>query len=232
MDSVQIAEHLAYSIKQGELIEIPFPHLRMSNCFDRKVYDTLLQYLPESRLYRPLKHRDAKTEDGVWTRGVFELEKSNIRRLTVARRRFWEGITNALTNSIVKNSLFDRLHVSIERRFGETDAKSIRGSVVPKPALFRDTVGYKIRPHCDISAKVITFQIYLPIDHEQMGLGTSLYEKKNQAIELVDRIPFFPNSAYAFVPSDVSLHGREMLTQEDGDRDTLMLICYESKNGF
>ncbi|MDB5569262.1 MAG: hypothetical protein JWN93_445 [Hyphomicrobiales bacterium] len=67
-----------------------------------------------------------------------------------------------------------------------------------------DTNGFWLEPHTDLGVKKFTCLIYLSEGHED--LGTDIYADRETHVE---RSPFLPNTAMAFVPSDRTWHGFE-----------------------
>jgi hypothetical protein len=89
-------------------------------------------------------------------------------------------------------------------------------------SLARDIEDYRITPHPDGWLGILTSQFYLPVDMSQQDLGTSIYAEVPLLRRLslgryqeIKRVPFVPNSGYAFAVKDLpghrSLHGRELI---------------------
>jgi hypothetical protein len=93
--------------------------------------------------------------------------------------------------------------------------------------LLRDLGGYKISIHCDSFRKAITTQYYLPRDESQLHLGTTFHEKRRDGtFEEVTTLEFAPNTGYAFPVVADSWHSVRQMNQDDGERNSLMLIYY------
>jgi hypothetical protein len=102
-------------------------------------------------------------------------------------------------------------------------------------SLIRDMEDYRLKPHPDGQPRVVTAQFYLPMDSSQRDLGTSIYEAArplSQRLFLgrykeVKRMPFLPNSGYAFAVNDLpqrrSLHGRELIESGSGVRNSILV---------
>ena len=68
----------------------------------------------------------------------------------------------------------------------------------------QDCSGFWLHPHTDIGVKRFTMLAYLSDDPGHADLGTDIYADKDTWVE---RIPFTPNSAMVFKPSDRIWHG-------------------------
>lgn len=103
--------------------------------------------------------------------------------------------------------------------------------------LVRDSKGYKIKPHTDIKAKVLSLLFYLAPDEENPGGGTTVMVPKDKSFtspgtarypfedfEDVYTAPFLPNTMLGFPRSDVSFHGVHPTSLER--RDVLLLNLY------
>lgn len=103
----------------------------------------------------------------------------------------------------------------------------------PAVALIRDIPGYQIRPHPDSKHKLATVQVFLPSHTRAPHIGTRFYRKDGDAFTETAAVPYLPGQGYFFRRTDNSWHGVEPTTQQDGVRDSLMLIYFDSpKAGF
>ena len=122
------------------------------------------------------------------------------------------------------------LRAKLELGFRIRSKKSGEGWPIPmhpRPVLYTDLDGYAIKPHPDTRRKVLTMQIYLPVDESQRELGTAIYKVspkgvfawKSYGLAKERTVPFLPNSGYAFVVIHpaysllrASWHGREAIS--------------------
>jgi hypothetical protein len=83
-------------------------------------------------------------------------------------------------------------------------------------------------------------QFYLPDEGSRDDLGTSLYVKQPLPQRLlgnkykeIKRFPFKPNSAYAIAVNDCperqSYHGRELITEDNTVRDSIIITWLSQK---
>jgi hypothetical protein len=208
--------------------------------FPPDVYQTLLNCLPPARAYEDFAYKKHSNPDGQSNRQRFRLEHCSLTQLEPKQRILWTTIRNALGNTAVKEAVFDKLSQGLAYRFHcqpcEVNEK-IAGFALPE--LFRETEGYVIAPHPDTRRKVVTMQIALAEDERQGELGTELYRRsvsplswlrEPRGFEIVKRMPFLPNTAYAFVVLNTlrikSWHGRCRLPASAGVRNSLLNIWY------
>jgi hypothetical protein len=207
----------------------------------------MLALLPEKSLYKgfiqkkPKRSNLAKRLRGrLWSgdRGRFKLTNASIDRLEGRQRSLWLGVRDALGAPEFKAAVFDRLREGLAFRFG-TDDDVAQLPAYPLPELFRETSGYKIKPHPDTENKLVTMQIALPPDDARGNLGTQFYRRSLNPVDwlrqprgfkVAKQVPFLPNVAYAFVVLNAktvkSWHGRTMIKGEVGVRNTILNLWY------
>lgn len=215
---------LARAIESAPLMSSPYDHFRMEGIFPAELYAALIDQLPDSSFYQPIPHRDAKISENESTRIVMPLSGEYLSNSTLSenKKNFWMQVSEECNASSIKDAVFSRLQHDLFLRFG-IEPKDI--PVTLKVQLYRDITGYKIRPHRDNMAKVVTLQIYLPKNDELESCGTCIYEAKpNNEMEKVKKFPFIPNSGYAFAVSDKSWHGVETLSEAGIERNSLMMF--------
>jgi len=232
-----VVSHFMERLDQVTCQEKPFSHFFVEGVFPDAVYEELLRQMPDPSYYNPLSLRKHAREDGTSTRDVFALDDRYLSKLSGPQRSFWEGISDALRSVELQRKIFHMLDRELMRRFRTDRAGLDRIVAYAKPALIRDLSGYEIKPHPDTRSKIVTMLIYLPADHSQAKLGTSLYRRawlpgkgrvfcRNGLFEKFKRFPFRPNSAGAFAVTRNSWHGRETVPDGYGERHTLAHIYY------
>lgn len=240
-DISRIVDSIVACVENAKLETEPYEHFRMVNVFPADVYNIMLSSFPERNAYHDLKHKDARLPDGTSTRKRFAFDEEHFAKVDPELAGTWEVIGDALCDAQVKNAMFSKLRASIETRIRENSGELwVKGEkwenveAYPRPALYRDESGYKITPHPDSPLKVVTVQIYLPADHSQRLLGTSVYRRKKWHEHLlnpfaspftqVKQFDFVPNSGYAFTVTENSFHGREAISAADGLRQSILLL--------
>ena len=85
----------------------------------------------------------------------------------------------------------------------------------PIPILTRDVPNYKIIPHTDTKWKGITVQFYLPPDDSTKHIGTIFHERRpDGSMPKVVKMPFLPNSGYAFAVGSDTWHSADPVGPE------------------
>jgi len=236
-----ILDHMVRRVEATIVDEWPFPHLVISQLFPEEFYWDLLDHLPCPSLYG-LVHVDRHTNHlGETSRTRFGLTDADLSRLPERQERSWRAARDALGAPEFQRAVFHQLRQGLAYRYGVApeNAHALPGFALPE--LFRETAGYSIAPHPDTRRKVVTMQVALPRDDSQIDLGTSFYRlslkpsawrRRPFGFETVRRIPFLPNSAYAFVVLNTvrrrSWHGREELRPDCGVRNTILNLYYEN----
>lgn len=226
----EIEAHLVAAIEATPLIREPFPYVFIEGCFPQAIYDELLANLPDDDFYEPLIHKDSVRDDGSSPRIQAPLSEDRLPLLPEGRcRDLWTAATRAAQAESVKMALLRKLEPGIRERRDEPLEEVV---AYCRPALNRDVSGYKILPHPDTRAKVMSGLIYLPRQTGQEGLGTSFYVQKRRIpglkpkYELVKTMPFTGNCGLVFAVTKRSFHGREPLPDGCGVRDYFALTYY------
>ena len=227
-----LCDHFIATVEQAQLDREPFCHFFMDGVFPAAMYPALLRNLPPKELYEPLNLRKWVRADGTSTRDQFHLTAEGLAKLPRPLAEFWTPVVRAMTDPALRRTVFNKLAPDLTERFGVSADKLADNECSYEVRLVRDTEDYRIKPHPDGLNKIVTIQLYLPEDENNLDLGTSLFRRHKRLIgssfEEVKRFPFKPNSGYAFAVSDgpdrQSWHGRETLAGFTGVRNTLMLL--------
>ena len=237
----RIIDSIVACVEKSKPETEPFEHFRLQEIFPADVYSVMVSSFPAREAYHNLRHKDANLPDGTSTRKMFQFYDERIATLPSDQASTWSVIRDALCDVQVRNAIFSKLrrpiearigHVSEEVRLNGDNAENVEA--YPRPALYRDELGYKITPQPDSPLKIVTVQFYLPADQSQRQLGTSLYRRKTWAERLfsplgspfqqVKQFDFLPNSGYGFAVTDNSFHGREQISAADGLRHSILLF--------
>ena len=226
----EIESHLLDAIESTPLETEPFPHVFIEGCFPDAIYAELLEQMPADEFYEPLVHKDSVRSDGSSPRIQAPLSEDRLPMLPEGRcRELWTATARATQTDRVKLALLRKLEPGVRERYDDPLEKIVAYS---RPALNRDESDYKILPHPDSRAKVISGLIYFPRDESQKNLGTSLYVPRpklpglKRKFKLVRTAPFLPNSGLVFAVNKRSFHGREPLPPNCGVRDYYALTYY------
>jgi len=225
----EICTHLVAAIEATSLTREPFPLIYIEGCFRDSIFQELIANLPEDDFYEPLLHKDALRPDGTSTRSQASLAEKRLHLLPEGRARdLWTAVARAAQDERVKMALLRKLEPGVRERYDQPLEKIEAHS---RPALNRDVPGYKILPHPDTRAKVLSGLLYLALAEDQRGLGTSLYTPKIsipgvKRFNLVKTVPFAPNTGVVFAVTRRSFHGREPIPEGCGTRNYFALTYY------
>jgi hypothetical protein len=230
--------HMMRVVARASVESRPFWHFIAEGFLPDELYRELLAALPDARLYEAFGYEKHATL-GASNRGRFALVAKNLDHLLGRQRSLWLGVRDALGASELKNAVFGRLSQGLADRFGIGPEAAAGIPGYPKPELFRETTGYRIKPHTDTRRKLVTMQIALPADDRQREIGTEFYRRsynplalfrEPRGFEVCKLAPFLPNVAYAFVVINSlwrkSWHGRTTLPGDAGVRNTILNIWY------
>lgn len=179
---------------------------------------------------------------------ALRLYGENVEKIEPALRPAWAAVSAMLTSERVNQAIRKRLHDGLEiRARGDKVPRADDLTLVAKPVVYRDSDGYRIKPHPDTRKKVVTMQLYCPTDSSQEALGTTLYRASlsgllhvgSYCLEPVKTIPFLPNIGYAFVVlkayhslTKMSWHGRPPI-KTDRPRISILNTFYMNEHvGF
>lgn len=186
-----LVKHLDEALSKAIKFQQPYP-VWYYKPFPDDFYQEVLANLPDTGVYVHNFHLDSNRDDGTNPRMSFTLRPDRLALLPAHQKTFWTEVNRQLRSDELKEVV--RKHMGVTGHAFAT--------------LIRDTVGYKIGVHPDWDMKVITMQFYLPEDCSQEHLGTDIYDANKNHVR---RLPFIPNSGYAFVRSDTSFHAVEPL---------------------
>ncbi|PTM98977.1 hypothetical protein [Mycoplana dimorpha] len=220
--TAQVVAHILDAVNRAAFVDEPFWHLEMTEVFPAELYRRMRAAMPEASEYRALKGRYNGNiqADGSSTRIKIDLFPEYIRHLPPEKRAVWDLVGSALQAPELKEAFMRRLAPGLERRFG---ADFMKTDLYPVPMLTRDVTGYKIRPHTDTRWKGITVQFYLPEDESVSHIGTRFdRQKPDGSFEMVHRMPFSPNTGYAFAVGTDTWHSVDKLGPEVRSRDSIL----------
>lgn len=224
MNAEAIVDQLIGAVQNSVSSEIPFCHRILQHLFANELYEKMQRLMPPDASYHELRHRDAIQLDGSSARLEFGFSQRELQKLAPEQMSFWETIGMALRSQRLVQAFREALRPGLERRFGN---RWHDFEVNPTPLLVRDLRGYKISIHQDIVQKAMTVQFYLPQDDSQRHLGTSFYSRMpDKSFTKIKQMKFLPNTGYAFAVGDNTWHGVDQVCNEDGIRNSLMIIYY------
>jgi hypothetical protein len=221
-----LTNFLTQSVERAQPRAAPFYHIEFNRVFPDDIYAAMLREMPDHRDYRALRGRHGENllDDGSPTRVKIDLFPEYIHRLPRRKRELWDEVGRALCSQEVKAAFMRRLGPGLERRFGGNYSAV---SMFPIPVLTRDLPKYRITPHTDTHWKGITVQFYLPPDDTTKHIGTIFNERlPNGSVSNVIKMPFSPNSGYAFAVDDNTWHSADPVGPEVISRDSILLTYF------
>ncbi|MGC1178830.1 MAG: hypothetical protein WA884_07370 [Methyloceanibacter sp.] len=217
----RVLAHWQHELGSIAVLDEPFQHFYSDRMWPADVYDEMLRLLPPHDVYRPMNIKEWVNAKGVSTRDRCFLPEI-LDRMDEGRASFWRQIWFALTAESLKRLIFGKFKqdIALRLKMPPDDVENVPAFV--SFSLTRDIEDYRISPHPDGWPSVVTAQFYLPVDMSQQDLGTSFYNEVPLLqrpflgrYKEIKRMPFVPNSGYAFVVNDLpghrSLHGRELI---------------------
>jgi hypothetical protein len=221
-----LTSFLVQSIERARDHAAPFYHLEFDRVFPDDIYAAMLREMPDDNDYRALRGRydENLLDDGFSTRVKIDLFPEYIHKLPRRKRELWDEVGRALCSQEVKAAFMRRLGPGLERRFG-ANYNAVR--MFPIPVLTRDFPKYRITPHTDTHWKGITVQFYLPPDDAMKHIGTIFNERlQDGSMPNAIKMPFSPNSGYAFAVDDNTWHSADPVGSEVKTRDSILLTYF------
>jgi len=232
LDVSRTTEHVVGVIETAPEQFAPFHHLQFSGILPGDVYAAVLAAMPTGADYGEMsgRARDARANDGGSARMKVDLFPEGMLRLHKEKRAVWEVIGRVLRSTAVREAFVRRLAPGLQQRFGSRYRSVDLYSI---PLLARDVPGYSIGVHPDTAWKGITVQIYLPPDDSIVHVGTLFHTREPDATYKVAlRMPFLPNSGYAFAVGSDTYHSVDTVGPEVHTRDSILLNYFVDDTGL
>ncbi len=241
--SLNVETELIYNIANAPIRPFPYPHIYVPDIFPSDFYSALQQNIPDPSVMVPIeKARGLKGYDERFVLDLSEdhhLGGQHLTALPEEKKKFWQEFASWLLAGSLMNLLLTKFRPFVDQRFkGSPGVEFYNESL-----LVQDITKYALGPHSDSQRKVITLLFYLPQDMSQSHLGTSIYIPKDPAVRYVSgqhyrfdqfrrmaKMPFNPNSLFAFVKTDNSFHGVEPVLDPNTRRWLLLFDVYARQN--
>jgi hypothetical protein len=229
----ELVAHAVKSITDAEVWSKPYPHVIFRDFWPKDFHHELNARRPEEKNYFQL--------NGANTRRQFTLFDGSCDAGDDERRALWKLVSDVLSAPELESAMRRGLEEGLRIR-SSASKEGWPVPMYPRPVLYCDYDGYRIKPHPDTRRKVITMMIYMPEDDSQKDLGTTVF--KLSPLGLLDRrhyglaedktLPFLPNTGLAFVVIDwkynmfkTSWHGRdEIRVANDKPRHSILNAYY------
>ena len=170
--------------------DFPFNHWVFSNCLEEGALDEIsYSNIPSGdRMYDGTRAAD-HTGQGVDGKLRLFITKNNCQSFPY--------LTN-LIRSLQSKDMVNKISEIID--------KDLSNSFV-RLEVIGDKKGFWLKPHKDISEKLMTMMVWANPYNEASNLGTDLYDKN---FKLVKTIEYIHNSGYFFSSGDDTWHGLEL----------------------
>ena len=168
----------------------PFQHWEMSECLDNKTLDEIsFAKIPDgNRVYDGTRAAD-HTGKGIDGKLRFYLTKDNCQYFPNLKK-----LISKLQNNFTSSKLSKLLNKNLSKSYVRLE-------------IIADKKGFWLKPHKDISEKLMTMMIWSNPYNESNNLGTDLY---NDNFEIVKTVKYHHNSGYFFSSGHDTWHGLEM----------------------
>ena len=170
--------------------DFPFNHWQFSNCLDENTLNEIsYSKIPNGeRAYDGTRAAD-HTGKGIDGKLRLFINKDN--------HEYFPSLTK-LINSLQSHKIVNQISELIKKDLSKS---FVRLEVIG------DKVGFWLKPHKDISEKLMTMMIWANPYNESSNLGTDLYDKD---FKLVKTIEYIHNSGYLFSSGEDTWHGLEL----------------------
>ena len=170
--------------------DFPFNHWVFSNCLEEGALDEIsYSNIPSGdRMYDGTRAAD-HTGQGVDGKLRLFITKNNCQNFPYLTK---------LIQSLQSKEMVNKISKIID--------KDLSNSYV-RLEVIGDKKGFWLKPHKDISEKLMTMMVWANPYNEASNLGTDLYDK---SFKLVKTIKYVHNSGYFFSSGDDTWHGLEL----------------------
>ena len=173
-----------------ESADYPFKHWEISNCLDANALDEIsYSNIPNgNRAYDGTRAAD-HTGEGV-----------------DGKLRLFLDLMNCMSFPCLTKVIKELQTREIYEKIGNLINKDLSNSFV-RLEIIGDKKGFWLKPHKDISEKLMTMMIWANPYKESDNLGTDLYD---QDFKLVKTIKYLHNNGYFFSSGEDTWHGLEL----------------------
>ena len=212
MNSSEVSHHVVTAIEKAGVSLDPFPFFYAENVFPEDTYAQIQEYL------------DKKSD--------FEETKFKNRKISPISKDL--PAIDFLFKGDFLRSMIAIFNEQLKQRYGGKTVKFF-----PDVRFIQDSFNYKIGPHTDSVAKVLSLLFYLPKTAKYSSRGTSMFVPKDSSFtclggphypfenfDEVGRAPYLPNSCFGFWKTDKSFHGVTPVT-EPICRNVLLYNVYD-----
>ncbi len=170
--------------------DFPFNHWEFTDCLDQKSLDEIS--------YSNIPHGE-RAYDGTRAADYTGEGIDGKLRLFITKENY-ENFPNLtkLINSLQNKKMVDKISKIINKDLSKSYVRL---------EIIGDKKGFWLKPHKDISEKLMTMMVWANPYNEPSNLGTDLYDKD---FKLVKTIEYIHNSGYFFSSGEDTWHGLEL----------------------
>jgi hypothetical protein len=237
--------HSLQRISEAPVQAHPFPHVIVEDVFPAALYAELQRRFLPTRCYKPLASTGRVSTYYNPARYCLmpdDLEQAEAGQEDIA---FWKALFETYRGREFAARWLGKFQPQIQHRMATELSLWVKDgklSVTSEIFLMRDLQNYELFPHTDSPKKLISVLFYLPADDAHPELGTALYSPRTPGFshrggpqldrkdfDLVQTVPFRPNTLLAFPKSSVCFHGVEPVRGPDRKREILFFDIKISK---
>ena len=227
---------LIYRVANAPIQMFPYPHILVHDVFPEEFYRELRKHLPPGSAYKSLKAMGRVGSDYSDQRFVLPLTPDEVSMLSEPYRSFWDQTAQWLLGGPFGQILLQKFGPLLAHRFPNPAAVEYHHEAL----VIQDRTNYKLGPHTDSPAKVLSLLFYLPANASMPHLGTSMYVPKDPSftcpggqhhafagfVRLLT-MPYVPNTLLGFMKTPNAFHGVEPISEPNIER---ALLLYDVKH--
>ena len=227
---------VTYRIANTPMRHFPYPHIYVEEVFEPAFYEQILAHLPSDEALSSIA-ATGRTGNRYSERHIMHFRTEHLINLPSDQAAFWAQFSGWMQSARFQGFLISLFKPYIDKRLKRIQELNQVNAVQTsnEMLLVRDHTNYAIGPHTDLPSRLLSLLFYLPRDDSLSHLGTSIYVPKDRAFtclggphhhpdgfDRVQTMPYKPNSLFAFLKSDKSFHGVELIEDQDVKRDLLL----------
>jgi biotin operon repressor len=226
-------DHVVAAIDDAPTLSEPFTHCVVDEVFPAEFYEDLLDYWPDPEVFLEIAATGRVKPGAYPERGVIDLAASSIPISEEGVRKFWIGVyESGFRSGAVIDAALRKFRAEIGHRSNELRGRGVTVDTL----LVSDRTNYRIGPHTDNPAKLLTLLFYLADDSAFGRFGTSLYVPLDAqfrcrggphydfaSFRRAKVVEYLPNRLLLFPKSDRCFHGVEALDLVGFERK--LIIC-------
>jgi len=216
----------------------PFPHVVVEEVFPPEFYAEIQRRLLPTECYKSLISTGRVSND--YSPARYCLMPADLDGIAADHTDavFWKTLFETYCDLEFTTLWLRIFQAQIQSRFAaEMSAGLNNGKIGAGSEIFlmRDLSNYELPPHTDSPSKIVSVLFYLPADDAHPELGTALYAAKKAGLshpggphldrkqfDLVQTVPFLPNTLLAFPKSSYCFHGVEPVRVPDQKREIML----------